>query len=835
MKSWIIALPRPDLSRCIDIGCFGKEKNADRISEVTAGDGIACYALKESRIIALGRVTRGYYHDSSSKFLKEGEFAHRFDFSANYLGDNEIDVSKLTLTSVPKGGNFGLLVKSGFRILTLEDWNLFCESGGLDELKIEVPQSSQRQSWWVNQNKTFGQERAGGFIWAPQKGKIGQEVFHHINVSKVRAGDFIYHYADGRIKSLSVATSDAVSADKPQDLPADLWEKNGFLARVEYHDLEVPVALNDIPIEIRIEASGDRSPFTKSGSVNQGYLFALPESFTSRLSLLFPQLDFSNIEIHSNEDLETLLNQIRGLRVDRQDGVPRLYKPAILWAVIEALTDGSLKDNEIEFDWLIPRFSSILSRCKQSAGEKQAAAGFFHLASEPLWELVLRSPNNPPQRGEPAQIRNHVKYAALPEQYWSLLQNGENRQIVEKTLVRYWFAPYLNKHAMNSDFNYASETKQLIDAIAATGFRFEPWQIACYVTAMRTKPFLILAGVSGSGKSRLPQLIASATGGISELFPVKPDWTDSSDVLGYIQLQGELKPGPLLTLARKAQESDDSHHVCIVDEMNLARVEHYFAEILSRIEEARENDGHSKRLFSQDLSAKDSHWQNVGLSPKLAIVGTVNMDESTHDFSRKVLDRAFTLEFSEIDLTVWEELSVSSSAGSGSHWPSAAWQPKATRLSKLTNIDEVTREKINSVIQVLVELNRFLVHARLQIAYRSRDEIVLFVLHADDVIDSFVTSTGEPVDPLDLALQMKVLPRIAGGSDAIRRLILQLLGWSWSKTPFKESDESKDLLEEWSSLGRPLSIPGARFPRTCARLCLMWDRVLHEDYTSFWL
>ena len=99
----------------------------------------------------------------------------------------------------------------------------------------------------------------------------------------------------------------------------------------------------------------------------------------------------------------------------------------------------------------------------------------------------------------------------------------------------------------------SQDFERLVEHIAATGFVFEPWQLAAYVTALRTKPFVILAGVSGTGKSKLPQLVAAATGAQFERVSVRPDWTDSSDVLGYVDLGGSFRPGGVLQFARAAE------------------------------------------------------------------------------------------------------------------------------------------------------------------------------------------------------------------------------------------------------------------------------------------
>lgn len=366
------------------------------------------------------------------------------------------------------------------------------------------------------------------------------------------------------------------------------------------------------------------------------------------------------------------------------------------------------------------------------------------------------------------------------------------------------------------------------------GFHFEPWQIATYITALKTKPFVILAGVSGTGKSKLPALVAEATGGISTLVPVHPDWTDSAEVIGYKNLQGVFQPGHLMQFINETrkQENKNIHHVCIIDEMNLARVEHYFAEVLSRIEDRRKSadDGYeSGPLVCGEI---DEPWRNLGLPANLSIVGTVNMDESTHGLSKKVLDRAFTLELSDIDLTIRTTTMPPVDPVS---WSLADWQPRAIRLGELEvlSLDEETM--IDKVITTLTEINSILRQAQLQVGYRTRDEVALFVLHAQAYKGSFKTSSGKTVDPLDLALLMKILPRISGGSMPIRNAVLELLGWSNNGQKILSEQDAEPLLDSWKSGGQPESYEGAHYPRMTARLCLMWDRLKNEGFTSFWL
>lgn len=382
----------------------------------------------------------------------------------------------------------------------------------------------------------------------------------------------------------------------------------------------------------------------------------------------------------------------------------------------------------------------------------------------------------------------------------------------------------------------SSATQEVVSYIADRGFVYAPWQIAQYITAVRTKPFLILGGISGTGKSKLAAMIAEATGSVAKLVPVCADWTDSSEVLGYSDLDDKFRPGPVLEIAREATDNPRQLHTCILDEMNLARVEQYLNEVLCKIEDRypQPNGGYrTKPLLGRSLTNVDQEWNTVAIPENLAIVGTVNIDESTHDFSRKVLDRAFTIELSEVNLRHWKPNNALIRAPS--QWPMEWWNPIKIRLIELTNASAAQHSEIDRAISALDDVNELLGPAQLKVAYRTRDEVAFYLLHAQQIHDAFVDREGNAVDPLDLALQMKILPRIKGRGKAVRRCVLGLLGWATNGKPLESEDQANLLVERWEKFGRPSALINSNYPRLSARLCLMWQRFDTDGYTSYWL
>lgn len=203
---------------------------------------------------------------------------------------------------------------------------------------------------------------------------------------------------------------------------------------------------------------------------------------------------------------------------------------------------------------------------------------------------------------------------------------------------------------------------EIVAAVQAMGGHYpngEVEQLHAALNFLPDKHFVVLPGLSGTGKTRIAMLYARAVHGLDRadapdplLFtvPIRPEWTDPSGLTGYFDvLTGRYVVPPFLEALMKAEAHSSAPVFVILDEMNLARVEYYFADVLSAIE-----SGEPLHLHSSDAPLEGSNGASVPraipVPSNLFIVGTINIDETTSALSDKVLDRAMLVPMTNVDL-----------------------------------------------------------------------------------------------------------------------------------------------------------------------------------------
>lgn len=368
-----------------------------------------------------------------------------------------------------------------------------------------------------------------------------------------------------------------------------------------------------------------------------------------------------------------------------------------------------------------------------------------------------------------------------------------------------------------------------------------------YITAIKSKPFLLLAGISGTGKSRIVRELARACWkeGTEEydaqkpknfqMVQVKPNWHDSSDLIGYVSRvsgKAEYVAGDFLHFVAKAWEDKDTPYFLCLDEMNLAPVEQYFAEYLSVIESRK---SHEDGTVTTDpiLEKVDEEWyfnltaslttdedvrkqfneSGISIPQNLIVVGTVNMDETTFSFSRKVLDRAMTIEMNEVDL----------------HGGLTERNEKIGKLGKAELIGNAVegvdvyadnKDVCEMVLTYLDAVNAVLNGTPFKVAYRTRNEFLLYVVNNLPYNKNENDTELEPgyvvARALDEITSMKVLSRIEGDDT-------------------KVSDEFIDRLSKTIEDGLK-AVSGEEHTITSISLAKLKEMKakLASGYTSFW-
>ncbi|MFW6287396.1 MAG: McrB family protein, partial [bacterium] len=363
--------------------------------------------------------------------------------------------------------------------------------------------------------------------------------------------------------------------------------------------------------------------------------------------------------------------------------------------------------------------------------------------------------------------------------------------------------------------------------IYTKGFTYPPGLIENFYLSLKTKPFVLLAGISGTGKTKLIKLFAEAIGCNYKLISVRPDWSDSSDLLGYKNIQDKFQPGPIIDFIKEANDDPDNIYFVCLDEMNLARVEYYFSDFLSIMETREKKDNRiitDKLMTEKDFSNEsDMQYADLTIPDNLYIIGTVNMDETTHPFSKKVLDRANTIEFSEINL---DQYSLNDKVKETADPVRINNDYLKAEYITLNDCTEEEEDTIVKTIDKLEEINEILKEANLQVGYRVRDEVCFYMIYneREELLEENIA--------FDFQLMQKILPRIQGSTEAIKKVLIDLFKLTANHDLSREDSLMKgDKAVNYVDTNQDDLI----YPRSSEKIAYMIKRFEEDGFTAYWL
>lgn len=401
------------------------------------------------------------------------------------------------------------------------------------------------------------------------------------------------------------------------------------------------------------------------------------------------------------------------------------------------------------------------------------------------------------------------------------------------------------KHEIETQFE---KDEKLLTSIAELflkssnncGLIFSRNLIKRFIASLCTKQFLILTGLSGSGKTKLAQAFANWIAESKEqylLVPVGADWTNREPLLGY---PNSLEPKKYVTpesgviqIIKKSLENPEKPYFLILDEMNLSHVERYFADFLSAMESKE-----SIKLYSDSIRyskfddnndpIKDSEvFDNFKLPSNLFIIGTVNIDETTYMFSPKVLDRANTIEFrlTEEDLDLFFQ-NTNSVNLNNLHEDGDESKPGLGNKQSEIFIDRVYKaydnvdySRINNVLKTFFTN---LKAAGAEFGYRTANEIGRLI----DNLEYFGSDLNESID---YAVMQKLLPKLHGSRSKMIR-VLPILANSCLT-----DNSSKTFLDEFVKGTDVFNIHRdiIKYPVSLDKICRMYKNALDNGFTSY--
>ncbi|MCS4039908.1 S1 RNA-binding domain-containing protein [Salinibacter ruber] len=340
--------------------------------------------------------------------------------------------------------------------------------------------------------------------------------------------------------------------------------------------------------------------------------------------------------------------------------------------------------------------------------------------------------------------------------------------------------------------------RHIIQYTRGQGLYYDEEVIENFYTCLKCDDLVILSGLSGVGKSKLPKHVAEAIGGIFEMEPVRPNWNDDRDLLGYYNPRtGSYQSTTFLDTLIEASENRDRLYILCLDEMNLAPPEYYFALFLSKLESDADEfhpdpslsrevlQSQKREILAEILELEDklkevgagredslqyqikalrrqidelSNYYEVQIPPNVKFVGTVNVDQTTEGFSDKVLDRANVIQFESPDLKNLRRLDQHEDVS-----------PKLLPFSEFQEFASVepgvpAEKPLSDYDNHLTEINEFM-SGSLGFGYRVYNAVLRYMklIEAEKYYDQSQGNKGLSLDEaFDSQLIQRVLPKIRG-------------------------------------------------------------------------
>ena len=487
--------------------------------------------------------------------------------------------------------------------------------------------------WWVNEGGSWKEEIEHGRLVAPVTNKAGHVLQHHKNVSRLRKGDIILHHWEGAVRAVGVVSAKPTTGKHPWD-PDD--EQVRRVAKFEAFELADPIAIQDIDSDRRVDEPG---PFDSNGGVKQVYLMPLTVGFSEWLQREFrdrwPEgspwapTQRTTWLFQANPDLWPLAERVAQMEVEEEE----------TFTVSRYKTEIGVGDRLLL--WQAGSKAGIYGVGAISGDLFQRGEDDEHYSSDEgesaiPWRLTGKL-------DKPILRQDLIDHPVLKGLSVITAPQGSNFKVT----VEQWaeLRKLLDADGPIEPAAPAATVEEIAAFLADQGMSISDRTVRRFHVALGTRGFVILSGISGTGKTWLTELYASATGAEYHLEPVAPNWTTNEDLLGYLNpIDGAYHDTPFSLFLREAAKEfaeatagqrTPKKYLLALDEMNLARVEYYFARFLSLME-VRARRGSVEIPLGPD--------ETVTVGSNLLFVGTVNVDETTHGFADKVFDRAQLIE-----------------------------------------------------------------------------------------------------------------------------------------------------------------------------------------------